>query len=100
MLYRIVRMEFEASRKDDFIRAFYSKQPFIKAFPGCIDVALMQDERDVNSMATWSLWESNNDLEAYRSSDLFKETWDNVKPMFSGKPKAYSLTKHKQIAND
>lgn len=94
-------MEFEASKKADFIKAFYSKQSFIKAFPGCIDVFLMQDERDSNAMATWSLWKSNGDLEAYRHSDLFKETWDHVKPMFSAKPKAYSLTKHKDaIADD
>ncbi len=94
MLHRIVRMVFTEESKERFIQIFYQKQAFIQAMPGCISVDLMNDERDVHAMATYSLWNSEEDLEAYRHSDLFIETWKEVKPLFSEKAKAWSYTKH------
>lgn len=94
MLYRVVRMVFQEETKDAFIDIFYKKQTFISAFPGCISVDLMDDKRDPMALATWSVWDHEDSLEAYRNSDLFKVTWDEVKPLFAGKPKAWSYTKH------
>lgn len=94
MLHRIVRMVFDKDTKAQFTDIFYQKQPFIQAMDGCISVDLMNDERDEMAMATYSLWESEQYLEAYRHSELFIETWKEVKPLFSEKAKAWSYTKH------
>ena len=40
-----------------------------------------------------SVWFSKNDLENYRNSDLFKETWKQTKTYFNDKPQAWSVDK-------
>lgn len=94
MLYRVVHMVFQEDKIKDFIHEFYKKQALIEANEGCHKVYLMEDTRNKNAMATWSLWETEEHLNAYRNSEMFAETWKTVKPMFSEKAKAYSLTKH------
>jgi heme-degrading monooxygenase HmoA len=39
---------------------------------------------------TYSIWDSEEDLELYLRSDLFKMTWQSVKPLFAAKAKAWS----------
>lgn len=87
-------MVFKEEEKANFIRAFYDKQPHIRAFDGCLDVILLEDQRDQLALSTYSLWESNKALENYRKSDLFVTTWAEVKPMFAEKAQAWSYIKH------
>jgi len=96
MLHRIVRMVFDEESKSEFINKFYQKQPKIQAMPGCISVDLMNDERDEMALSTYSLWKSADDLENYRQSELFLSTWEEVKPLFKEKAKAWSYTKHQR----
>lgn len=87
-------MVFTPQSKAIFIDIFNEKKSKIKAFEGCFSVDLLQDEREENAMATWSIWESNEKLELYRNSEMFKATWEKVKPLFADKAKAWSYTKH------
>lgn len=92
MLHRIVRMVFQESEVEHFIRIFNKKKAFIEGFEGCVSVMLVEDLRSEHAMATISIWESEENLEAYRNSDLFLETWKEVKPLFAEKAKAWSYT--------
>ena len=94
MLYRVVRMVFSEITKSDFVKIFYAKQSAIEASEGCIEVFLMQDERDPMAMATWSLWKEEKYLDQYRNSELFIVTWEEVKPLFTERARAWSFTKH------
>ena len=38
-------------------------------------------------------WESEEDLENYRKSELFTEVWDFTKQLFNDKPEAWSVDK-------
>jgi heme-degrading monooxygenase HmoA len=40
---------------------------------------------------TYSLWESEADLNAYRHSELFEDTWKHTKALFADKPAAWSV---------
>jgi heme-degrading monooxygenase HmoA len=42
-------------------------------------------------MFTVSIWESEDDLNAYRNSELFENTWAKTKVLFNDKPEAWSL---------
>ncbi|MFM1898201.1 MAG: hypothetical protein RL577_441, partial [Bacteroidota bacterium] len=42
------------------------------------------------SIQTLSRWESVDDLERYRNSQLFEETWAKTKVLFDRKPEAFS----------
>lgn len=90
MIRRIVHMEFEPERVPAFLGVFEASCEQIRGFPGCLELTLLQDVSHPGRMTTYSLWESEEALETYRSSDLFKSTWQRTRVMFSGKPTAIS----------
>ncbi len=91
MLKRIVRMEFQIEKVDDFLTLFAETRDRIAAQPGCTHVELCKDPKLDHVFYTFSLWEGEEDLENYRQSELFMDVWARTKAMFSGKPLAYSL---------
>ena len=60
-------------------------------FDGCEDVNLWRAIESPNVFFTYSLWQSMNDLNTYRESDIFRSVWSKVKPMFNKKAEAWSL---------
>lgn len=91
MIIRIVKMTFKPDAIPDFIKLFYYTQPFIQAFEGCQSVELLNDANNKNQYFTLSYWRSETDLENYRQSTFFIETWAKVKPLFAQKAEAWSL---------
>ncbi len=91
MLVRIVRMIFQEEKVSDFQAFFDAKKATIASFPGCEKVELLKDASLPNVFYTLSHWSRETDLENYRSSAFFKETWTHTKTLFAGKPEAYSL---------
>lgn len=92
MLIRIVKMEFEQTKVDSFLELFHSTRDKIANFEGCLGLDLLQAIDRKNVFFTYSKWKSEQHLENYRNSELFKQTWSKTKAMFSNKPEAWSLT--------
>ncbi len=97
MLIRVVRMTFRAEEKDNFLRLFDQKKEKIRHFPGCSHLELLKDYNDPNVFSTYSYWEDENALNAYRHSELFAEVWADTKSKFAAKPIAFSLKKFIQV---
>jgi len=93
MITRIVRMTFDKDKVNDFKKVFKSVQSKIANFPGCEEVNLYQEFEKENVYFTYSIWQSNDALQAYRSSPLFKDTWSRTKPLFIEKAQAWTLQK-------
>lgn len=91
MLVRIVKMHFTPAYVDEFKVLFSNIKLLISNFEGCKGVKLLQHETDKTIFFTISKWQSANDLENYRKSNLFIETWAKVKPNFVSKAEAWSL---------
>jgi quinol monooxygenase YgiN len=91
MITRIVKMTFKLECIEEFKEIFQESQNLIKAFDGCNRLELMKDIDDENTFFTISHWESQEYLELYRNSYLFKNTWSKVKPLFAEKALAWSL---------
>lgn len=93
MIKRIVAMELLPGQEAAFLNIFNRAKLQIRAMHGCLGLEVLKgQDKDQLSIWTISFWESEEDLEHYRSSALFKETWTAVKPLFSGKAKAWTLT--------
>ncbi|MGV6844854.1 MAG: putative quinol monooxygenase, partial [Lutibacter sp.] len=61
---------------------------------------LLELNRDINNPSiffTYSYWESENHLNQYRKSELFKEVWSHTKIYFNDKPEAWSVKKLEQL---
>ena len=91
MITRIVKMTFKPEGVDRFKEIFYTSQKLIGAFEGCNRVDLMNDINNECIFFTLSYWNTEEDLNAYRQSYLFRNTWSKVKPLFSEKAEAWSL---------
>lgn len=94
MLIRIVKMTFEVDKVDDFLSVFEESKLKIRAMNGCTHLELMQDYNLPNSFSTYSYWDSEDDLNNYRNSAVFKDVWARTKVLFSDKPIAFSLKQH------
>jgi quinol monooxygenase YgiN len=97
MIKRIVKMEFEPARLEDFLALFTETCEQIRAFPGCSHLELWQDDQQPARLFTYSFWESAEALEQYRQSDLFKTTWAQTKKWFADRPEAWSIRVYREV---
>lgn len=87
---RIVKMTFKQGSIEDFLAHFETIKDRIRAFPGCKGLKLIRSVDQHNIFFTYSIWDGSSDLENYRQSDLFKETWTFVKQLFEVRAEAWS----------
>lgn len=86
-------MTFEPLKVQSFIEVFNASKNHIKSFEGCMHLELLKDINSTNIYFTYSYWRSEEDLLKYRSSQLFKDTWEKTRALFSEKAEAWSLTR-------
>jgi heme-degrading monooxygenase HmoA len=89
-IVRIVRMTFREEKIDDFLELFEDVKKDIRSFKGCKYLELLKDTASSNIFTSYSIWESNDSLENYRTSDLFRNTWNKTKLLFIAQPVAHS----------
>ncbi|GAB3985429.1 hypothetical protein GCM10028807_00660 [Spirosoma daeguense] len=97
MLVRIVRMTFLSDKLDDFHAIFDTSKRLIRAFPGNRHLELLRDPNHPSVRMTYSLWESEAALEAYRQSELFRTTWAATKVLFAERAIAFSGEKLEEV---
>lgn len=93
MLIRIVRMSFAEENIDRFLANFNENKEQIRNFKGCTLLELYRDKENPNVFFTYSYWETESNLEAYRQSELFKNVWSKTKLLFNDVPQAWSVDK-------
>jgi hypothetical protein len=99
MFVRIVKMNFKESNISLFLENFNENKEKIRNSKGCTLLELYRDKKDMNTFFTYSYWESEADLEAYRNSELFRVVWGKAKALFNNKPEAWSVDKISQCAD-
>ena len=91
MITRIVRMHFRPEERDAFLDIFNASKHLIRKFDGCRHLRLYSEVARPDVFFTYSEWASAAHLDAYRNSELFRETWAATKGLFADKPQAWSL---------
>jgi len=91
-------MSFAEDRIDDFLAIFDHASEKIRAQPGCLSLELLADVQAPAALITLSVWESEEALDRYRSSDLFLVTWAKTKALFSGPPEATSFSRLRVVS--
>jgi heme oxygenase (mycobilin-producing) len=97
MIVRIVKMTFEPSRVKDFLEIFDASKELIRSFEGCSHLKLLNDINTPGIFFTYSVWESEAHLDAYRNSGLFRSTWSRTKVLFAAKPEAWSVNSVREL---
>jgi len=94
MIIRIVKMTFEPDKVADFLKIFNASKHLIRNMEGCTHLELLNDVNTSNIFFTYSHWQTENDLNNYRTSELFKSVWSKTKILFIAKPEAWSVKPH------
>lgn len=90
MITRLVKMTLQPEKVTEFLSFFDQIKHQINTFNGCQGVKLLQDKNNPNILFTYSLWNSEKDLNNYRDSELFAMVWPNTKKFFADKAEAWS----------
>lgn len=92
MIVRVVKMTFQSGSIPPFLIFLSAYTSQIRATAGCRFLQILRDKDNPNLLMTLSHWDSAQDLNNYRHSELFKFVWAKTKVNFSKAPEAYSLT--------
>ena len=84
-------MHFRPEECDAFREIFDSSKDQIRHFPGCHALSLHNEAGMPEVFFTYSLWQSEAHLDAYRHSELFQGTWKKTKALFADRPLAWSM---------
>ena len=93
MFIRIVKMSFAEENVPAFLKNFELVKDKIRNATGNRLLELYQDKTNQCIFFTYSYWETEEDLENYRKSELFNEVWTFTKQLFNDKPEAWSVNK-------
>lgn len=84
-------MSFDPDKVENFLKMYNKVNHKISGFPGCHGVKLLRDLHQDNVFFTYSTWDSEEDLNNYRNSELFSGVWKETKSYFNDRPQAWSL---------
>ncbi len=93
MIIRIVKLTIREEEVDTFKSYFTTVCDIIRHQPGCNVLQVWQDIENANIFFTYSLWDSEQDLNNYRDSAFFGQFWKTVKPWFATKAEVWSFNK-------
>jgi len=93
MFIRIVKMSFVEEKIPAFLENFELIKEKIRNAPGNRLLELYKDKTNKCIFFTYSYWETEEDLENYRKSELFNTVWAFTKKLFNEKPEAWSVDK-------
>ena len=86
-------MTFRDDAINDFTTLFQERKDTIRGFAGCTHLELWQDSKHPTVFFTYSHWDSEADLDHYRFSAFFKDTWGRTKALFADAPQAWSVVR-------
>lgn len=90
-MVRIVKLTIDPGKAKAFEGLFTEKMMQIRNFPGCSHLALWKSHLPTGVFMTYSIWDDQEALDAYRHSAMFSDIWTTIKPWFTAKPEAWSL---------
>ncbi len=93
MFVRIVKLTFKKENIASFEQIFEDSKNLIRNFEGCTFLELLQDKDQPNIFFTYSYWKSEENLDNYRNSALFKNIWGQTKALFAERAEAWSVDK-------
>ena len=97
MILRIVKLNFQEGKAEQFLQLFEERKHDIRHFPGCLHLELWREANNPDVIFTYSHWESEAALDRYRFSDFFRDTWSKSKPLFQGKAEAWSVVREAEV---
>ena len=94
MFVRIVKLTFKKENIASFEQIFEESKKLIINVEGCTFLELLQDKDHPNIFFTYSYWQTEENLDNYRNSELFKSIWGQTKALFAERAEAWSVDRN------
>lgn len=91
MIIRVVKLQFKKEDLEEALSKLSGIAPTVRSMEGCQFLEIGVRSRDKGLVVTYSYWDDVDYLNAYRTSEEFKEFWSSIKPLFAEKAEAWSL---------
>ena len=90
MIVRIVKMTFKPEFISDFVKTESKIHERIRNFKGCTHLNILNDVSNPGIFFSYSYWNTEAELNDYRHSNFFRNTWETVKEMFAEQAQAWT----------
>ncbi len=97
MIIRIVKMTFKPECVEDFLGLFERSKSKIRHQEGCQYLSLLNDKNNTSIFFTYSYWEDEDALNAYRNSETFGEIWPKTKVLFARNAEAWTVSQLQEL---
>lgn len=91
MVKRIVKMTFREESVPAFLKLFNHYRMHIRNAEGCSSLELLHSADQPSVLFTYSTWESEEHIERYRTSPLFREVWPLTRLLFEAPAEAWTV---------
>ncbi len=91
ILVRYVELHIHGNSLDEARRLLRAQAPLVRNCEGCFHLEINECLDDPGIFSTYSYWTNAEVLEQYRKSEVFREFWNRMKPMFLHKAQARSF---------
>ena len=90
MVIRIVELHIQKDKLENVKLLLAEVAPKVRGMAGCTHLNILEDLYNSGHITTYSYWETEADLNAYRNSEVFKTFWAAIKPLFELPARAWS----------
>ena len=90
MVIRIVELSIQKDKLPFAQKYLAEVAPKVRNSPGCTHLRILMDLHNPGHITTYSHWNTEADLNAYRKSDIFNNFWSQIKPLFEAPARAWS----------
>lgn len=98
MIVRIVQLQFERSKSEWAKELVLNISSKVRSFSGCHHLEVLFDIHHPGRVVTYSHWDDELALNAYRDSEIFKTFWASIKPLFAEPAVARSMEISRRLA--
>ena len=90
MVIRLVELSIQKDKLPIAKKLLEDVAPKVRNSPGCSHLRILMDLHNPARITTYSHWNTEVDLNTYRNSEIFKNFWTQIKPLFAAPAKAWS----------
>jgi len=84
-------MTIRSEERERFIQLFEIHREAISSMPGCQSLQIFHDLDSTCVFFTVSNWQTDDHLQQYRNSMVFKSLWPEVKSLFQSSAEAWTV---------
>jgi len=85
-LYLTIEVQVNSGMTEDFIELMTEAAPDTRGFAGCRYFAILADQDDPNKVVFYEIWDSRENLDAYRAWRNETNFGDKMTPFLAGPP--------------